>query len=156
MVDAGAVLKFPGGRPSKKEVIHETSPLPAMDSYSYEDTVDLYQIAVSVKRKSEELIKFVDENRAVARSAGIEILAVQVGAILEGDRLQRVMDALEDAVYRRTAVTLTRDGVDKIHRIEKLTADADQVIIGFMNGKKVDPQLGQALPTYQIQQFTSA
>lgn len=150
MADGGAVLKFPGGKPSKKqEEAFEPTPPPAMDSYSHEDTVDLYQIASSVKRKAEDLIKFVDDNRAVARSAGIEILGVQVGSILEGDRFERVMDALEDAVFRRVGVTLTRDGVDKIHRLEKLTADADQVIIGFMNGKKIEPQLGQATaPSY--------
>lgn len=150
MADPAGVLKFPGGKPEKQLPIkHEASSLPKIDSYDYDETVNLYQIATSVKKKAEDLVQFVDQNRPVARQAGIEMLAVQLNSILEGDKFQRVIDALEDAVYRRVPVSLTQDGIDKVHRMERLIADADSVIVNFMNGRKIEPMMGQAnVPVY--------
>jgi len=146
MADGGAVLKFPVGKqeaPVSRP--RQAPPPPAMDSYGQEEAMELHQIASSVKRKAEDLVKFVDDNRAVARQAGIEVIAVQINSILEGDRFQRVMDALEDAAYRAIPLGLTREGVDKVHRLEKLVADADGIIVGFMNGKR-DYAIGQSQP----------
>jgi hypothetical protein len=150
MVDAGALLKFPGGKNSgPKKAVHDAAPLPVMDSYDYEQTVELYQIAIAIKKKAEDLVKVADENRTSIRQAGIGIVAVQVSSILEGDRFQMIMDALEDAVYRRVPVTLSREGVDKIHRLEKLIAEADYVVVNLISGKKNDAELGQTAPAYQ-------
>lgn len=146
---ADAVLKFPGGKPDKsaKAIPFEGSNPPKLDSFSYDETVDLYQIATSVKKRAEDLVTFVDQNRQIARQAGMEILAVQLNSTLEGERFQRIIDALEDAVYRRVPVSLTRDGTDKVHRMERLIADADTAISNFMSGRKIDPVMGQvALP----------
>lgn len=150
MADPAGVLKFPGGKPEKKlPITTETRSLPKIDSYDYDETVNLYQIATSVKKKAEDLVQFVDQNRPVARQAGIEMLAVQLNSILEGEKFQRVIDALEDAVYRRVPVSLTQEGIDKVHRMERLIADADSVIVNFMNGRKIEPMMGQGnVPTY--------
>jgi hypothetical protein len=145
MADPGSLLKFPGGKPEKAlPFTSKGGSLPTLDTYEYDETVNLYQIATSVKKKAEDLIQFVDQNRAVARQAGIELLTVQLTSILEGDKFQRVVDALEDAVYRRVPIALTQDGIDKVHRMERLIADADSFIVNFMNGKKIEPMLGQA------------
>jgi hypothetical protein len=119
-----------------------------MDTYGHDDALDLYQIATSVKRKAEELVKFVDDNRGLARQAGIEVIAVQVNSILEGEKFQRVVDALEDAVYRGIQTNLTREGAEKVHRLEKLVSDADSIIISYMNGKKPAGEytMGQQAP----------
>jgi hypothetical protein len=153
MADPAGVLKFPGGKPEKEgkplPITHQGTNLPKLDTYDYDETVNLYQIATSVKKKAEDLVQFVDQNRPVARQAGIEMLAVQLNSILEGEKFQRVIDSLEDAVYRRVPVSLTQDGVDKVHRMERLIADADSVIVNFMNGRKIEPMMGQsALPAF--------
>lgn len=154
MATPGTVLSFPGGRDNKKDkkessvpLTHQSPPMPAIDSYDYDETVSLYQIATSVKKKAEDLVLFVEQNRSVARQAGVEMLAVQLNSILEGEKFQRVVDSLEDGVYRRVPVSLTQDGVDKVHRMERLIADADSVIVHFMNGRKIEPGLGQTQPS---------
>lgn len=162
MADAGAVLKFPGGKNPKSEsvvpLVKKPSPpaqlgapsSPAMDSYDYDETVSLYQIASAVKKKAEDLGTFVDQNRQIARQAGIEMLAVQIGSILEGNKFQRVVDALEDSVYRRIPITLTRDGADKVHRMERLIAEADSTIVQHMTGRRGEPAMGQIAAPQQI------
>jgi hypothetical protein len=157
MADPGAVLKFPGGKPPPAEtslpLTSKGTNLPKLSSYDYDETVNLYQIASSVKKKAEDLILFVEQNRSVARQAGIEMLAVQLTSILEGDKFQRVVDSLEDSVYRRIPVSLTQEGVDKVHRMERLIADADHVIVNYMNGRKVEPMMGQTAPPYSAMPF---
>ena len=149
MADGGSVLKFPAGKEDIPAKSRKAPPPPAMDNYGHDEALDLYQIATSVKRKAEELVKFVDDNRGLARQAGIEVVAVQVNSILEGEKFQRVIDALEDAVYRGIPTNLTREGAEKVHRLEKLVADADTIIISHMNGKKPagDYSMGQQQPT---------
>lgn len=147
MADPGSLLKFPGGKPEKPEKPVPFCPptvTPKLDSYEYDETVNLYQVATSVKKKAEDLVQFVDQNRPIARQAGIEMLAVQLNSILEGEKFQRVVDALEDSVYRRVPVALTQDGIDKVHRMERLIADADKVIVNYMNGRKIEPMMGQS------------
>lgn len=158
MADGGAVLKFPGGKDPKSARVECPLPLsrqgapptPTIDSYDYDETVTLYQIAISVKKKAEDLGAFVDQNRITARQAGVEMIAVQVTSILEGDKFQRVVDSLEDAVYRRVPISLTRDGADKVHRLERLLAEADGTIVQFMGGRRTDPAMGQGIPSQQI------
>jgi hypothetical protein len=151
MANPAGVLKFPGGK-GKPEVslplTREGPSTPAFDKYDYDEAVALYQIATFVKNKAEDLSKFVDENRQIARQAGIEMLVVQITSILEGEKFQRVVDALQDAVYRRVPITLTRDGADKVHRLEKLISEADSSVIQFMTGRKAEPNLGQGVPLY--------
>lgn len=157
MADPAGVLKFPGGKPEKAVPFTSRSgSLPTLDTYEYDETVNLYQIATSVKKKAEDLIQFVDQNRAVARQAGVELLTVQLTSILEGEKFQRVVDALEDAVYRRVPIALTQEGIDKVHRMERLIADADSFIVQFMNGRKIEPTMGQTnLPSYPAYQLHS-
>lgn len=154
MPDSGAVLKFPGGRGDKVEksipINHEAPAAPQLDSFSYDETVDLYQIATSVKKKAEDLGTFVDQNRVIARQAGVEMIAVQITSILEGDRFQRVVEALEDAVYRRVPISLTRAGADKVHRLERLISEADASIVQFMTGRRVEPSMGAVQPQAYI------
>jgi hypothetical protein len=156
MADGGNVLKFPspnaapiiagGGAAlklaSKKPRECILPPPPPLDSYKYEDAVDLFDIAKTIKKKAGELISYVDDNRGAARKAGIEVLTVQIGSILEGGRFQRVYDALEEAVQNQTSVTLTREGVDKLNRLERLMAEADGIVVGYVGGGK---RIGRAL-----------
>jgi hypothetical protein len=106
-----------------------------MDSYDYEETLHLYGVAVEVSKRCEEFIRFVEDNRLSSFPAPVGVISVQVNSILEGDRFKGVMGALKDAVNQRTGVTLSREGLDKVYRLEKLIADADQVS-GLSGGRK--------------------
>lgn len=160
MAEGGVVLKFPAGKPGiplTKTKAQTLPPIPPLEKYDYDKTVELYQIGSSIKRKAQELVTFINQNRQIARQAGIELLGVQLTSILEGDRFQPVVDALEDAVHRQTPVSLTHEGLGKIHEVERLIADADNVIVHFMNGKKVEPSMGQtAAPTQAAPTVTYA
>jgi hypothetical protein len=147
----GNVLNFPFQK-AKREV----SPLQLacqkpitpistpMDSYDLEETLTLHEIVSSIRKRAQILERFLDNNRALARDAGIEMLVVQISSILEGDKFQRVADALDDAAAEKMPISLTREGSDKVHRLERLVAEADGIVVNFMGGRKIE--LGQASP----------
>lgn len=143
----GALLQFPAGKKRQDEVVPQpkkiiaTPPGLVMDSYDYEETVTLYEIAKDIKKKGEELVRFMDRNRASVRQAGIEWVTVEISSILEGDKFQRVFDALESSVSQKEPISLTRDGADKVHRLERLVAEADGSIVQYMGTRT---ELGQA------------
>lgn len=146
----GNILSFPFQKPkqvSPLQLACETPSTPVsvpMDSYDLEETITLHEIVSSIRKRAKVLERFLDNNRALARDAGIEMLVVQISSILDGDKFQRVADALDDAVSAKIPISLTREGSDKVHRLERLVAEADGVVVSFMGGRRID--LGQAIP----------
>lgn len=144
MADAGAVLKFPVTKQPAKAASASPAPVPPkLNQYTREESLSIYEIASSVRKKSEDFVTFVEQNRGVARQAGVEMLAVQLTSILEGGKFQQVMDALEASAFGNVPLSLTQEGADKISRMERLVADVDHVIVSFMNGRRVEPMMGQ-------------
>lgn len=126
---ASNILKFPSNKPTA-EVCAPTTPIFIQtESFDFESTLELYQLAVSLSKRSEEIIHFTDKNRSDARKAGIETLAIEISSIMEGSRFAQVLDTLEDAVYRHEPVDLTPAGLAKLHRLETIVSEADGVIV---------------------------
>jgi hypothetical protein len=145
VTDQGSVLKFPSARPAGKPDAKSPEPVwPKLNQYTREEALSIYEIASSVKKKGEDFVAVVEQNPSIARQAGVEMLAVQLTSILESDKFQRVMEALQESVFQNAPLRLTNEGADKISRLEKITADVDHFVISFMNGRKVEPTMGQA------------
>lgn len=122
------LLKFPSNKPSSEVCRLPTPIVVQTESFDFESTLEFYQLAVSLSKRSEEIISFMDKNRADARKAGIESLAIEISSIMEGSRFAQVLDALEDAVYRNAPVQLTPAGLAKLHRLETVVSEADGII----------------------------
>jgi hypothetical protein len=71
-----------------------------------------------------ELLTFVDDNREAARLAGVETIAIELAAMMEGERLTRVHSTLEKATLSGKDAEVTMDGIDRLKRAEKLLAEA--------------------------------
>lgn len=72
-----------------------------------------------------DLVVFMDDQRDEARRLGIESIAIELCALYEGGRLGAVRDELESAVTGRHRARITPEGMDYVHRVEKLLAKAD-------------------------------
>lgn len=67
----------------------------------------------------------MDTHRDVARLAGVETLAIEMSSILEGGRLQAMVDTLhESAMIESDTAHVTLDGLDVMRRAEMLLAEA--------------------------------
>jgi len=83
---------------------------------------------------SQAMVDFLQYDRELAREAGVESLCVEISGILEGDKFDRVVDTVEEAVQKNTAVTLSREGLARVRRIESLLAEAQNNISRFTPG----------------------
>jgi hypothetical protein len=74
------------------------------------------------------LVDHVDRNRHEARLSGVETIAIELSAILEGGKLESVQDALEEAVRNDVRPAITIEGFSKLRRAEFLVGEVDQSI----------------------------
>jgi hypothetical protein len=133
----GAVLKFPrsekpegGGRPLALNLRPEVQ----LERFDQERCVELLAVMQRVLDGSNELLEFVDSHRDAARRAGVDTIAIEISVLLESDRLERLLDALEDAALRRREVHVTLDGLSRLRRLERLLAEASSNITRFTSG----------------------
>jgi hypothetical protein len=134
----GAVLRFPvsprlgqqRAAPSPKvaKVPRFWSEMQALDP---EGAARLLDTTKDILLKSKALVEYVDHNRQEARSSGVETIAIELSAILEGSRLNAVQEALEDAVETGSRPMITLSGFAKLRRAELLVAEADQAVTLF-------------------------
>lgn len=78
--------------------------------------------------RATSLVDHVDRNRHEARLSGVETIAIELSAILEGGRLQSVEDALEEAVRTESHPAMTIEGFSKLRRAEFLIGEVDHSI----------------------------
>lgn len=97
-------------------------------------TKDLYLAAHAALTGSESLLDFIDTSRDLARQAGIESIGIEILAIMQGSRFSRVIDALSDSVQKNGPVSLSREGLGTLRRVEALIAEAGQNLKRFSDG----------------------
>lgn len=144
----GDVLHFPSSFEGTSALRLPCPPpeLPALQKFDPGLTSDLYHLASGVHERSVDLIKFIDSDRLLAREAGIETIAIELSAILEGDGLRRMIGTLRDAASRGQSSEITFDGLERLRRAEKLLTDAAASVESFTRLKplaKSESYLGQ-------------
>ena len=138
----GAVLRFPvqsmgllrqghlGPPPAQAvypippDVAENIAPEPILDAIDQAKTRMLLGTAKYVIDGGRALIRFVDQNRQVARETGVETLAVELAAIIDSGRLDTVRDALEESALKGGGSRLSMDGLGYLKRAERVLAEA--------------------------------
>src|SRR4029077_17216199 len=133
----GEVLRFP--RPEKdnspeKALAFDVREPAVVEKFELEQVQNLLVVAQKVSSGCKALLEFIHVNRDLSKQAGIETIAVEVVAILEGDRFERLLDALEDGVVSSKPVHLSIEGLSKLRRMETLLAEASNNINRFTQG----------------------
>lgn len=145
----GDILRFPNHEGSSA---HRLAPCPAPEFLTFQRfdpnlTSELHQLATGVVDKAKALVRFIDSDRALARAAGVETIAIELSAIFEGMGIQQVVDALEDSASQGKSSEITFSGLERLRRAEKLLAEASSSIDLFAKIKdvgRVPSSLGQA------------
>lgn len=105
--------------------------IPCVENLDVYQTRETYKLVKSVVDRAKELVEFVDSNRAEAKQAGIESIAIELSGMLEGGRLGQVLDALQLAAARNRGECITEEGLARLRRAEKLLAEANSNIVEF-------------------------
>lgn len=115
------------------------------------DAVTGYRLGGVARRVidgAKNLVAFVDENRDLARRAGVETIAVELSGILAAGRLHSVLDAAEDASDGR--LHISEEGMGYLSRSERLLAEANRSLVRVL-GRPIMSEgshgLGQARPS---------
>lgn len=118
--------------------LRSAASVPALDVFDPEQTKTLSAVLERAQAKAEVLIGLVHADRELASAMGIEGIAIEVLAIQGSERFVRVKDALEEAARTGASVTLTHDGLGKLHRLEALVSEGEQQLSRFTeSGGKV-------------------
>jgi hypothetical protein len=132
---AGALHKFPS-----QDGAGENKPTPSLrpavvfESFDQDQARALLDVAQQRLAGAQVLLQFIDLNRDLARHAGVETIGIELVALMEGDRLSRVVDALEESVECGDQVKISTDGLGVLKRIETLLAEASANIRRFTEG----------------------
>ena len=142
------VLKFPGsGGPPKKAIALKFRPPPIFQTFEKGQATELHSLTIHVLERGNQLIEFIDANRMLAREAGIETIGVEIAAILEGEKILQIQDAIENALRKDRPVKITEEGTHKLRRAEALLAEAASNITKYTDVKDEvspsSPALGQ-------------
>jgi hypothetical protein len=114
----------PEGRARSKALALNLRPPQSFETFDEGKTKDLLGVARTSLDNAQAILEFTDANRQTARQAGIETIAVEIAALLQGERLERVLDALETSASREKPVQLSGDGLGVLRRLERLAAEA--------------------------------
>lgn len=142
---AGELLRFPTAAPRPKPPA-ELRSAPSFEAFEVADAKRLLELVQEELRKSEQLFELVDHRRADAKAVGIESIAIEICALVEGGRLDAVADTLAESIGKNVQTHITTTGMDRVRRVEKLLAEAN---VGLM---RLRPTAGRpaALPTLGI------
>lgn len=123
-------------RPEKKPLEH----------FTCEQAKSLCRIARQVYRRGKALIEFIDFQRFLSMQAGIETIGIEVASLINSERVERLLDALDDAVEHEEGVDLTPEGLGMLKQVERLLAEAANNISRFTNAASPDwAQIGDTL-----------
>jgi hypothetical protein len=112
------------------------APLPAQGAFDAAQAKSTLAILDSAVAKAEILVGFVREDRSQASAAGIEGVGLEIMTILESERFVRLRDALEEAVRSGEGITLSHEGLGKLHRLEALVAEGEQQLARSGSGTR--------------------
>jgi hypothetical protein len=103
----------------------------------------------NLQESSQVLIDYVDLHRDDARQAGIESIVIELTAISEGGKLDRIRESLEEAGRDKVESTVSLDGLSRVRRVERLVRDAQNSLArngGWVPSEGMKPRgvLGQA------------
>lgn len=123
-------------RPEKKPLEH----------FTCEQAKSLCRIARQVYRRGKALIEFIDHQRFMSMQAGIETIGIEVASLINSERVDRLLDALDDAIEEEEGVDLTPEGLGMLKQVERLLAEAASNISRFTNAASPDwAQIGDTL-----------
>lgn len=111
--------------------LRSAAPVPALDTFDVEQAKTLRAILERAQTKAEVLIGLVHSDRELASVMGAEGIVIEILAIQGSERLVRVKDALEEAARTGASVTLTHEGLGKLHRLEALVSEGEQQLSRF-------------------------
>lgn len=131
MAEGGAVHKFPLAENHRDGLGPPPAQAPVVVSLGNVESSELLKISRDVLRRGRSLVDFLDSHRDVARQAGVETLAVEISGVLEGGRLQAVVDTLEESSRREATAQVSMEGFDAMRRVETLLAEAVRNIDRF-------------------------
>lgn len=121
----GGVLQFPG---SKKTALLRSPIAPEepaqFERYDPDRTIALCQLSSSVHDRAKALIDFADRERGLARQAGVESIAIEISAALEGEKFKAVLESLRKAASLGRSAEVSLGGMDKLRRVETLLSEA--------------------------------
>jgi hypothetical protein len=120
----GALHSFPRPEPGRPG----SAPRTRLADLSQEESLELLGVSDAVLAKAVQLRDFVVDHRDLARQAGIETISSEISGLLDGGRLQRVHDALGEAVSKNQPARLTEEGLSQLRRAEAILADAARQI----------------------------
>lgn len=123
--------KFPVPGGGKRAQVR---PPPVFETFSPERTNELLEVAQGAIATAQILLDFVHDNRDVAHQAGIETIAIEMASIIQGERWNGLVDALEEAVQSGRPLELTRDGLSILRRMEALIAESSMNMRKFTEG----------------------
>lgn len=106
---------------------------PGMQVFDQARTRDLLAVLNHVLAAGRALIEFIDSDRNLARTAGVETIGIEVASILGGDRIGRLVDTIEESLSRNEPVSLSQEGLAELRRLERLLAEASNNIDRFTN-----------------------
>lgn len=106
-------------------------PAATFESIDIQNAQEMLKLLQGIMTESDRLLDFVDTHRDVARQAGIESIGIEISSMLEGEKLDAVVDALETAVEKGVPANISQQGLARIRRIERLVAEAASNITRF-------------------------
>lgn len=148
------IFKFPAPenlRPQPK-TLPPLRQAPVFETFNPESGLELHTSTKKTCDGAMALVDFVRKNRDLARQAGVETLAIEITAVMAGEKFRQVLDALDDAVFNSLPLHITTEGMAVLRTVESLLAEASSAIkkhsetpaLGAV--KKVKKQMAAADP----------
>jgi hypothetical protein len=110
------------------------NPPQEVETFDQPRVKELGGIVQHILLASQAMVDLLQYDRELAREVGVESFCVEISGILEGDKFDRVVATVEEAVQKNTAVTISREGLARVRRLESLLAEAQRNISRFTPG----------------------
>lgn len=103
-------------------------PAPSLDVFDSEKARTFNSILENAIQKGKVIADLVHGDRELASAAGLEGIAIEIGALLDTERLIRMRNALSEAVRLGEGASITHEGLGRLHRLEALVAEGSQIL----------------------------
>lgn len=133
----GALHSFPPARPAAYPA-ELASPEPQKNAFGVHESRRLLSMAHVVYERAVEIIEWLDGDRERFEEAGVEGMAIELSSILEGNRLEGVLDELRNAARAKRPAEVSDDGLRTLRRAEKLVAEIRKALgIGMVSERRL-------------------